>query len=56
MIAGVIRQDNTPVNEITKFNDLWLDIMLSIGGSFEFDDPSILEIKDISIKLTLSYA
>lgn len=56
VIAGVIRQDNTPVNEITKFNDLWLDIMLSIGGSFEFNNPSILEIKDISIKLTLSYA
>ncbi len=56
VIAGVIRQDNTPVNEITKFNDLWLDIMLSIGGSFEFDDPSILKIENISIKITLSYA
>lgn len=56
VITGVIKQGNTPVNEITKFNDLWLDIMLSIGGSFEFDDPSILKIENISIKITLSYA
>lgn len=56
VITGVIKQGNRPVNEITKFNDLWLDIMLFIGGSFEFDDPSILEIKNISIKITLSYA
>ena len=41
---------------ITGFDDLWLDIVLLVGGSFEFDDPSILEIKNISIKITLSYA
>lgn len=56
VITGFIKQDDKPVNEITKFNDLWLDIVLFVGGSFEFDDPSILNIGDIIIKLTLSYA
>lgn len=55
LIAGFIRQGETLPSMITGFDDLWLDIMLLVGGSFEFDDPSILEIKNISIKITLSY-
>ena len=56
LIMGVIRQGGTPTSVITGFGDLWLDIVLLVGGSFEFDDPSILKINNISIKITLSYA
>ena len=56
LIVGFIRQGGTLSSMITGFDDLWLDIALFIGSSFEFDDPSILEIKNISIKITLSYA
>ena len=56
IITGFIRQDTKPISEITGFDKLWLDIVLLIGGSFEFNDPSILNIGDIIIKITLSYA
>lgn len=59
LIHGMIKQDGGSVlstTTIKNFDNLSLSIVIIIGNSFEFNDPSILEIKNISIKLTLSYA
>lgn len=58
LIHGIIKQNDGSVLSNTTIKDLdnlTLSIVISIGSGFEFDDPSILEIKNISIKITLSY-
>lgn len=60
LIYGVIKQNGSssvlPITTINDLNNLSLSVVVSVGSNFEFNDPSILEIKNISIKITLSYA
>lgn len=60
LIYGIIKQNESssvlPTTIIENLDNLSLSIVISIGSGFEFNDPSILEIKNISIKITLSYA
>lgn len=59
LIHGIIKQDGGsvfPTTTIENLENLSLSVYIIVGSGFEFNDPSILNIGDITINLTLSYA